>query len=289
MDPAAGSQIKRPATASLFLGTIAESCGRHILRVCWLQRMNALDNERESRVTDMLLNYETVKVDDLHWWQARGAELARSGFLPCRDDGIRRAAMMCVCSTSPTRSTSFTASTMPHANIRQVHCNRKGCPLCTPLPGALCVSVWMILAETPLHREHSPLCAALGLCCHPCQVCMSQRLCSCLNPLQAAEYWQMAFLSLLSMVQSSVVWVGLAAGMVVCVWGVAAGTLTVGDTVLFLTMMQQLYVPLTYFGSYYRQVSGTSGARNRACCRQGSRSLRMWRAPAGISCSPLQT
>jgi hypothetical protein len=24
--------------------------------------MNALDNERESRVTDMLLNYETVKV-----------------------------------------------------------------------------------------------------------------------------------------------------------------------------------------------------------------------------------
>ena len=27
-----------------------------------LQRMNALDNERESRVTDMLLNYETVKV-----------------------------------------------------------------------------------------------------------------------------------------------------------------------------------------------------------------------------------
>ncbi|KAI8474748.1 MAG: ABC transporter type 1, transmembrane domain-containing protein [Monoraphidium minutum] len=71
---------------------------------------------------------------------------------------------------------------------------------------------------------------------------------------QAAEYWQMVFLSLLSMVQSSVVWVGMAAGLAVCVRGVARGTLTVGDTVLFVTMMQQLYVPLTFFGSYYRQV-----------------------------------
>jgi ABC-type transport system involved in Fe-S cluster assembly fused permease/ATPase subunit len=65
----------------------------------------------------------------------------------------------------------------------------------------------------------------------------------------------MAFLSMLSMVQASVAWVGLASGLVVCVWGVAEGSLTVGDTVLFVTMMQQLYVPLTYFGSYYRQVS----------------------------------
>lgn len=72
--------------------------------------------------------------------------------------------------------------------------------------------------------------------------------------LQAAEYWQLAFLSLLSMVQSMVVWVGLAAGLVVCVWSTSRGSLTVGDTVLFITMMQQLYVPLTYFGSYYRQV-----------------------------------
>uniref|UniRef100_A0A383VNR8 Uncharacterized protein n=1 Tax=Tetradesmus obliquus TaxID=3088 RepID=A0A383VNR8_TETOB len=71
---------------------------------------------------------------------------------------------------------------------------------------------------------------------------------------QAAEYWQLAFLSLLSIVQSMVVWIGLAAGLIVCVWGSSRGSLTVGDTVLFITMMQQLYVPLTYFGSYYRQV-----------------------------------
>ena len=30
------------------------------------------------------------------------------------------------------------------------------------------------------------------------------------------------------------------------------GSLTVGDTVLFLTIMQQLYGPLNYFGTYYR-------------------------------------
>eukprot|EP00798_Chlamydomonas_sp_ICE-L_P011549 gene11549-34266_t len=72
---------------------------------------------------------------------------------------------------------------------------------------------------------------------------------------QSAEYWQMAFLSLLSIAQSLVQWVGLASGMVICVMGVVNGTLTVGDTVLFLTMMNQLYIPLTYFGSYYyRQV-----------------------------------
>lgn len=55
--------------------------------------------------------------------------------------------------------------------------------------------------------------------------------------------------------QGTCVWGGLVAGCVVCVRGVAGGTLTVGDAVLFVTMMNQLYVPLTYFGSYYRQVS----------------------------------
>ncbi|KAG2448895.1 hypothetical protein HYH02_006243 [Chlamydomonas schloesseri] len=71
---------------------------------------------------------------------------------------------------------------------------------------------------------------------------------------QAAEYWQMAFLAMLSITQASVVWLGLASGMVVCVRGVVRSSLTVGDAVLFVTMMNQLYVPLTFFGSYYRQV-----------------------------------
>ena len=47
-------------------------------------------------------------------------------------------------------------------------------------------------------------------------------------------------------------------GLVVCVMGVADGSLSIGDTVLFATMINQLYVPLTFFGSYYRQVGWRS-------------------------------
>ena len=36
--------------------------------------------------------------------------------------------------------------------------------------------------------------------------------------------------------------------------GVANGSLTVGDAVLFVTLMQQLYAPLNYFGTYYRTI-----------------------------------
>lgn len=36
--------------------------------------------------------------------------------------------------------------------------------------------------------------------------------------------------------------------------GVADGQLTVGDAVLFVTLMQQLYAPLNYFGTYYRTI-----------------------------------
>lgn len=57
---------------------------------------------------------------------------------------------------------------------------------------------------------------------------------------QRAEYWQLAFLAALSIVQSALVWGGLAGGMTVCVMAVASGELTVGDAVLFVTMMQQV-------------------------------------------------
>ena len=66
------------------------------------------------------------------------------------------------------------------------------------------------------------------------------------------------------------VWLGLASGMVVCVRGVVRSSLTVGDAVLFVTMMNQLYVPLTFFGSYYRQVrlggGGLKGHGGRSGC-----------------------
>ena len=35
---------------------------------------------------------------------------------------------------------------------------------------------------------------------------------------------------------------------------VTAGALSVGDAVLFLTLMSQIYAPLNFFGSYYRQI-----------------------------------
>lgn len=44
------------------------------------------------------------------------------------------------------------------------------------------------------------------------------------------------------------------AGLVVCVRGIVSGKLTVGDAVLFLSLMSQLVAPLSFFGSYYRQV-----------------------------------
>lgn len=34
----------------------------------------------------------------------------------------------------------------------------------------------------------------------------------------------------------------------------ADGSLTVGDAVLFVTLMTQLYAPLNFFGSYYRMI-----------------------------------
>ena len=49
--------------------------------------------------------------------------------------------------------------------------------------------------------------------------------------------------------QSAVMFLGIGGGMLLCTGGVARGSLTVGDTVLFLTLMAQLYGPLNFFGA----------------------------------------
>lgn len=76
-----------------------------------------------------------------------------------------------------------------------------------------------------------------------------------IDAFQAQEYLQLACISLLNVAQSALVFVGLALGLVVCVRGIVAGQQTVGDVVLFLSLMAQLVAPLSFFGSYYRQVT----------------------------------
>ncbi|CAL5222423.1 g4785 [Coccomyxa viridis] len=76
----------------------------------------------------------------------------------------------------------------------------------------------------------------------------------CIVKYQDVEYKLMASLNGLNVLQSIIIFSGLIAGLMVCVKGVADGKLTVGDAVLFITLMQQLYAPLNYFGSYYRTI-----------------------------------
>jgi ATP-binding cassette subfamily B protein len=47
---------------------------------------------------------------------------------------------------------------------------------------------------------------------------------------------------------------GLAATMVMCAYGIKAGTNTVGDFVMINAMMIQLYVPLNFMGMVYREI-----------------------------------
>jgi len=48
--------------------------------------------------------------------------------------------------------------------------------------------------------------------------------------------------------------IGLTAAMVLCVFGIRAGTNTVGDFVMINAMMIQLYVPLNFMGMVYREI-----------------------------------
>lgn len=54
--------------------------------------------------------------------------------------------------------------------------------------------------------------------------------------------------------QALIVFVGVASGLILCGVGVSDGRLTVGDAVLFLTLIGQLYSPLNWLGGYYRTI-----------------------------------
>jgi ATP-binding cassette subfamily B (MDR/TAP) protein 6 len=71
---------------------------------------------------------------------------------------------------------------------------------------------------------------------------------------QSIDFKLIASMNALNVMQSLVIFSGVASGLMICTYGVAQGTLSVGDTVLFVSMMQQLYAPLNFFGTYYRML-----------------------------------
>src|SRR5262252_3729319 len=61
-------------------------------------------------------------------------------------------------------------------------------------------------------------------------------------------------LAVLNAGQAAIFTLGLVATMVMCVYGVKAGTNTVGDFVMINAMMIQLYQPLNFMGMVYREI-----------------------------------
>jgi ATP-binding cassette subfamily B (MDR/TAP) protein 6 len=70
---------------------------------------------------------------------------------------------------------------------------------------------------------------------------------------QEEEWKTLVTLNMLNTIQNIIVCSGLLAGSLLCVDLVTHhGGLTVGDYVLFASYIIQLYVPLNWFGTYYR-------------------------------------
>jgi ATP-binding cassette subfamily B protein len=61
-------------------------------------------------------------------------------------------------------------------------------------------------------------------------------------------------LAVLNAGQAAIFTLGLTAAMVLCVFGIQAGTHTVGDFVMINAMMVQLYQPLNFMGMVYREI-----------------------------------
>ena len=60
--------------------------------------------------------------------------------------------------------------------------------------------------------------------------------------------------AMLDVGQNTIITVGLLAGSMLTAYRVSVGELTVGDFTLFLSYLMQLYSPLNWFGTYYRQI-----------------------------------
>ncbi|XP_077011299.1 ATP-binding cassette sub-family B member 6 [Tamandua tetradactyla] len=71
---------------------------------------------------------------------------------------------------------------------------------------------------------------------------------------QGLEWKSSASLVLLNQTQNLVIGLGLLAGSLLCAFFVSEQKLQVGDFVLFGTYIIQLYMPLNWFGTYYRMI-----------------------------------
>lgn len=73
---------------------------------------------------------------------------------------------------------------------------------------------------------------------------------------QDAEYIANASMNLLNLIQNVIIHVGLLVGSMLCAYFVVEGInhFTVGDFVLFGSYIMQLYQPLNWLGTYYRQI-----------------------------------
>ncbi|XP_057601583.1 ATP-binding cassette sub-family B member 6 isoform X1 [Hippopotamus amphibius kiboko] len=71
---------------------------------------------------------------------------------------------------------------------------------------------------------------------------------------QGLEWKSSASLVLLNQTQNLVIGLGLLAGSLLCAYYVSEQKLQVGDFVLFGTYIIQLYMPLNWFGTYYRMI-----------------------------------
>lgn len=72
---------------------------------------------------------------------------------------------------------------------------------------------------------------------------------------QIEEWKSMVTLNILNTLQNVIVCSGLLAGSLLCLHMVVSGEgLTIGDYVLFASYIIQLYVPLNWFGTYYRAI-----------------------------------
>src|SRR5262249_36804683 len=71
---------------------------------------------------------------------------------------------------------------------------------------------------------------------------------------EAASVKAYTSLSVLNAGQAAIFTAGLGAAMVLCAYGIAAGTNTIGDFVMINAMMIQLYQPLNFMGMVYREI-----------------------------------